>query len=475
MWSAVGVGAHGIGQFVLLAVLGRYLTKIEFGIVSATLIQIAFARALLYAIVPALVQIQTVTRAHIETAFALTVWYSVGIGTLLWFGAPSIEAFFEIPRLAPVLRVLTVAFFLEAFGLVPQGLLHRDLELKGLAIAESASFLLGYLALGVACAMFGLGVWSLVAANVGQVVVKTGVLLFMRNHPRSLRFQRSALRDIARFSGGHSIARLFNASAAQADNFVVARWMTADALGVYGRAYQLMSMPAMYFGQVLDRLLFPKMSRLQDDLPRLGEAYARSVSAIATLAAPAAVAGMCLGPEIVRLALGPGWEEVVLPFRVLAAGLLFRTGYKVSDSLANASGRVYGRAWRQAVFALAVFLGALGGVKWGVVGVASGIVLALAVNYTVMARLSLSIVGMCWRQYIPLHGRGLLLAAATYPLVMWPAQACRAAGYEALVVSLLSLLPATLVLGALLAWRPQSLLGVEGLRFWQRLRRGGPA
>ena len=65
--------------------------------------------------------------------------------------------------------------------------------------------------------------------------------------------------------------------------------------------------------------------------------------------------------------------EVVVPFRILALGMLFRTSYKMSDSLARATGSVYRRAWRQGIYAALVFGGAWVGQFWGVAGVAYGI------------------------------------------------------------------------------------------------------
>lgn len=66
---------------------------------------------------------------------------------------------------------------------------------------------------------------------------------------------------------------------------------------------------------------------------------------------PAAVACVILGKEIVRVVLGDDWDDVTLPFQILCGAMAWKTGYKISDALARATGRVYARAWRQFVFA----------------------------------------------------------------------------------------------------------------------------
>ena len=106
--------------------------------------------------------------------------------------------------------------------------------------------------------------------------------------------ERRATRDLLVFSGGFVAASLFGFVASQGDNFVVGRSMTAEDLGVYGRAYQLMWMAAMFLGEVLDRVLFPILARSQADKGRLRHVYSHCVGLVATIMTPAATVGIAL-------------------------------------------------------------------------------------------------------------------------------------------------------------------------------------
>jgi PST family polysaccharide transporter len=99
------------------------------------------------------------------------------------------------------------------------------------------------------------------------------------------------------------------------------------------------------------------------------------------------------------VAFGNRWEALVPPFQVLALGMMFRTSYRMSDSLSKATGKVYRRAWRQAVYAGLVFLGAWVGQNWGLTGVAVGVLGALFFNYLLMAHLSLSVGQISWLRF----------------------------------------------------------------------------
>jgi PST family polysaccharide transporter len=133
--------------------------------------------------------------------------------------------------------------------------------------------------------------------------------------------------------------------------------------------------PANPIGSVADRVLFPSMSRLQDD--------------------PA------------RLALA-----VTLPLQVFAVVLVPRTAYKISGSLTRATDAVLGGAWRQWLYAAEVAFGCLIGSRWGITGVAVGASLAIVAYFLTMlafsARIRRGLMGSTLRAY----GKFLPVAAA---------------------------------------------------------------
>lgn len=79
---------------------------------------------------------------------------------------------------------------------------------------------------------------------------------------------RTALKELLIFGGGFTLGKIGNTLALQGDNFVIGRWLGAEALGLYGRAYHLMVTPATLFGTVTDKVLFPAMAKVQGDQGR---------------------------------------------------------------------------------------------------------------------------------------------------------------------------------------------------------------
>jgi PST family polysaccharide transporter len=402
---------------LVLAVLAHLISPAEFGVVSAALVVIGFSAIFSQlGLGPALVQRPELAPEHEETAFAVSVLLGLVLAGIVWWLAPVVADFFRIPRVAPVLRVLAWIFPLQGLGTVAESLMRRDLRFRWLANVDVITYAFGYGLVGIALALAGWGVWALVAGQIAQTLLDVVLLLACRPPRIGLPGWR-AFTDLVRFGGGFTIALVASFFALQGDNLVVGRWLGPAALGLYDRAFQLMSAPATNLGMVLDNVLFPTMARVQGEQERLAVAYRRGVSLIALCVVPVSAVLMLIAPEIIHVILGPRWGAAVLPFRILAIGMLFRSSYRLSDSLARATGAVYRRAWRTIVYAALVIGGAWIGQHWGIAGVAVGSLFALAVNFVLMAQLSLHVSGITWRSYFRAHTPAIMLTAASLPVV----------------------------------------------------------
>jgi PST family polysaccharide transporter len=256
---------------------------------------------------------------------------------------------------------------------------------------------------------------------------------------------------------GFSLGRLLNFFSLQGDNFIVGRVLGTEALGLYNRAYQLMTLPAMYVGQVFERVMFPAMARRQSDKHRVGAEFLMALEAITLVALPAGVVMFILGREIILVIFGERWIGIVPVFSVLSFGVFFRTAYKCSDTVVRSLGAVFHYAGRQALYAALVIGGAwCGAILSGVPGVAWGVVGAVAINYVSMTRLSTRLLGISVHKVVRAHFVGLWSSAAVALVLSVVSDSLRAnsahpfivlieAGLISGVVWILSLLCATLV------------------------------
>ena len=474
-WTSLAKGAQGIVQLVALLVFARLLSPQEFGLFAAAMVIAGFSAIFSeLGVSAAIIQRPILESRHIRSGFTLAVLMSLVVGPAVFLSADAIAGFFRIPALADLVRIMSIGFPLLGISTVAQSLAQRNFRFSWLALVEAGAFAFGFLVVAPVLMVLDFGVYALVGAYLAQQGVRTLALLVGSPHEKMPMLERRAVGELLFFGAGFSLAKLANYFATQADNLVVGRWLGPTALGIYAYAYQLMASPATLFGQILDRVLFPTMASIQHEPQRLIRAYASGVFACATVILPASTVVAILAPEIVLILLGPVWSDVALPLRILACGMLFRTSYKISDTLVRATGAVYARAWRQVIFAAAVLLGALAGQNWGLAGVAVGVVLALAINFLIMAQLSLRISGMLWRAFAQLHLAGLVLALILGASSLLTATWLRGAEVGPLGVVAAATLVSALILPLLVWIRPQLFLGPDRVQLLRMLAKVAP-
>lgn len=470
-WVAWGSGTIAVLKVVVLVLLTRLLSPADFGVVGAALVVITFALNFSQlGLGPALVQRPVLEPRHVSTAFVASAGFGVLVGSLIWIGAPTVARFFRIDELTPVVRWLALVFPIAGLATVPESLLQRQLRFRFLAQRDVIAYGLGYGAVGVTLAVLGWGVWALVAGQLTQALIQLSFLLRSGISLLPARPTGASFRELMEYGVGQSAARLGGILATQADNLVVGRWLGAVALGLYSRAYQLMAVPTSLLGDVLDKVLFPELARIQDDPKRLASAYLQGTALVALATLPLGLIVAVLAPELVLVVFGSRWEPLVPPFQILALGMMFRTSSRISDSLSRATGRVYRRAWRQAFYAGLVFGGAWVGHPWGMTGVALGVLGALLVNYLLMAHLSLNLARVTWARFAQAQLPAVWLAGATAAVALLAVTGTRHLDWPPLL-GLITGVTAAAGTAALLIWLfPVLALGQHGMRVGGSLR-----
>lgn len=461
-WEFSSVILQAVLQIIVLAVLSRLLSPEDFGLVGIAMIFVGFADIFAQmGVGPAIIQRTEITDNHIRVGFTATIFLGLLTVVVLWVIAPLAGIFFNNQDVVNVLRGISFSFLFTSLGAISQSLLTREMQFHKLMLTNIGSYLSGYIIVGIVFAWLGYGVWALVLAKLAQSLIRSLLMYLMCRHSLRPSFEKKELQELLYFGGGFTLVRMFNYLANQGDYLIVARYAGADALGIYTRAYQLMLLPATYFGQVLQRVSFPVMSKIKSDLIQLKRIYFLIISAISIIIPPVSVILVVLSPEIVRVILGNQWGEVIMPFQILTLGILFRTSYKIDDSLAKALGAVYRRSVRDAIYATVVIVGSFIGLRWGLPGVAVCVLCAVILNYLMAVNMSLQLLDSSWGDVFQILIPGFATGCVTL-LLIWPITIfLRTMLLPDLVVMLFSLIFALLGLTIVIWLKPQ-LLGTQG-------------
>jgi PST family polysaccharide transporter len=418
--------------FVLLA---RLVAVDAFGLATQALVVIGLTAVVSeIGMAPALIQRRQLSDTHIRVAFTASLLCGVVLTAFLWLGAPFAARVCGTPEMVWVLRLISFTFLLTPLGSTAGALLQRRLAFRKLFFVDLVCYLAAYGGVGVTLAVLGCDVWALAWPPVIEALLRSILLYAIARHPLRPSLARAELRDLLHFGAGMTMARLANYTALTADNFTVGRWLGTTALGLYARAYRIMSLPITEFSDAIGSVLFPTCAEVQDQPDRLRRASLAAVSLTALVVFPLLAALAIGAPELVVGVFGAKWAGAVQPLQILCLGGAFRSIYSLGDSMAQARGAVYSQSWRQAVYALLVMLGSWAGTRWGINRVAVGVVVALAVMYLLMMQLSTRLIQARWISYLAAQGPGIILAAAVGLVALPVAAILRAAHLPELLV-----------------------------------------
>lgn len=355
-----------------LMVLARLLGPQEFGLLGMVT---AFTGVLGlfrdFGLSTAAVQRETVTDEQISTLF----WINILVGAILTLlaavFAPAIAAFYHEPRLFWITVVLAMGFLFNAAGVQHSALLQRQMRFTALAVINVISLVVSS-ALAIAMAKYGYGYWALVAMTVMQPLTTTfGVWVAAPWAPGPPR-RRAGVRSMMQYGGTITLNGLVVYIAYNMEKVLLGRFWGVDAIGIYGRAYQLINIPTENLNSSIGEVAFSALSRVQNDRARMRNYFLKGYSLVTGMTLPITLACALFSNDVVYVFLGPKWGEAAPIFRLLAPTILIFALINPFAWLLFSLGLVMRSLKIALVIAPVVIAGYVAGLHYGPKGVALG-------------------------------------------------------------------------------------------------------
>jgi O-antigen/teichoic acid export membrane protein len=373
-------------QLITLVVLSRLLTPSEFGIVAIVVSLLGgLALVVELGVGPALIQRPTITSRHIGSAIWLSLSLAIVFMVVLQLVAQPVAIWLGIGDQVTALRALASIVLLHPLVTIMTALTRRDLRMREAATADLMGTALGYSLVSIALALLGFGLWALVAAQIAQLGLTLLILACYQRRNLSLRFGIQEIKDVLSFGAYFSVGRVANYMAQRFDRALIGVLLGSEAAGYYQRALNMLQLVGPFLSGPLENVMFPLLSRIQDDTARLRRSYRASTAAAAMVTMPVSVLLCISAPVLVPLVLGSQWHGVVLPAQIMSGVLFFRTNDSITATLMRAIGRVKVRAALQVLYAV-LSLGSIWILQdFRLEGIAAGLLCATIINFTLMS------------------------------------------------------------------------------------------
>jgi O-antigen/teichoic acid export membrane protein len=191
------------------------------------------------------------------------------------------------------------------------------MRFTALAVINVVSLVVGA-AIAIAGAEAGYGYWALVAMSIASTLATTfGVWLVTGWIPMMPR-RRTGIRSMMHFGGAITFTSIVSYIAYNTDKVLIGRFWGAEAIGIYGRAYYLVSVPIDNVHNAVADVVFSTLSRLQDDPVRLKTYFLKGLSLVFGLMLLGTIACALFADDVVFVVLGPKWADAAAIVRLLA-------------------------------------------------------------------------------------------------------------------------------------------------------------
>ena len=332
IWDFFGkMATHGM-SFIISIFLARLLEPEDFGLIAMIMVIIGIAMVFTdVGLGTALIQRRRVRPIHYSSVFYFNVFIGLLLTLVTYLSAGWISEFYSNEALFSLTQVMSLLFVINAFSAVQSTRLRKELNYALLTKVGLISSLLSGV-IGIALAFGGAGVWSLVAQSLSMGVIYNIVIWLASKWKPSLAFSWKALTQLWGFGFRMFLSGMLEAIFTKIDFLIIGKLFPAATLGYFQRAKSLNGMVIQYSSGSLMAVLFPVLSKVQNDLPRFQNIVMKALGVISFVVFLLLGVLYLTAEELIVLLFSDKWLPSVEIFKIL---ILSGFAYPISALLVN--------------------------------------------------------------------------------------------------------------------------------------------
>lgn len=460
LWQMLKVVIQVLVQFSYMSIMARLLSKADFGLMALAISFIGIGTIFSEGgMGVALIQRRNVNQRHMNAAFQSSILIGTVIFVVLFYSSSFIADYFKQPELNLLLKIAGINVVLSALSSVSISLLQKNFRFKLITSTSTIITVFAY-SLGVIFALQGFGVWSLVIATLTNTILSAGIMFYFAPIKLTYKIYWKEWKELFSFSSGVILLKIINYFSNSGLNLVLGKVFIPSELGVFERTNQLKTLPSSYIGNILDTIMFPAMSEIQDEEKKLFQTYQHSLGLVNSVLMPISLFLIFYSKEVVLILLGDQWLEAIVPLQIMFILLPFSSSSKMADSVIRAKGLIYKNVYRKALYTIVLITTVYFGAKfYGLKGAATGVTISYFFNYILMLLLIKRIFKRSIKEiFMKPIVSGLRLTLILLPIIIMSLFICSYLPYNPVLYIVINTIIISTLMGLLL-WRMPVLLG----------------
>lgn len=384
VWTAFQKYSKMGVTFISGIILARLLTPFDYGCIGMLAIFMVLAEQFIDGgFGSALIQKKCPTQEDYSTIFFWNIGMAGLLYAVLFFAAPAISRFYNIPILCDVLRVQGIVLFIYAFNLVQRNQLKKKLNFKILSIISITT---SVVALGVTIFMAykGFGVWALVTQNLITAAIPALFFWFYVKWRPILTFSWKSFKELFAFGFYMFLTHLISSFSLQLQGLLIGKVYNPSTMGYYSKAQGTEMTASHSISSVITQVSYPLYSQAQNDQMAMINMIRRLSMTIAYITMPLMAILIIIAKPLFVLLYSDRWLQSVPYFQVLclAGAISCLMSVNLQPIAAIGKSKVM-FVWSMVKCALRIGLVVGGLLLFGMKGLLIGIVIVNWISYII--------------------------------------------------------------------------------------------
>lgn len=387
-WNSIDRIAHYGISFVVSIVLARLLSPEDYGLIGIITIFITIFNAILDGgLSTALIRKKDLTDNDCNTVFYSNIVLSIFLSLTLFFSAPLIARFFERPELVDLVKVMSSILVINAFSIVQQSLLTKNINFKTQTIISVVANVSSGV-VGIALAFAGFGVWALVAQQLSARLFTTILLWVLNKWLPKFVFSWDSFKELFGFGWKLLVTRVLSSLWGQLYQGIIGKCYSPATLGLYTRAVQYGQLFSTGVSDVVLKVSLPVMSSIQDDRERLLRGTRKIIKTTMFVTFLVMMIMAASAKSLIFVLIGEKWLPCVPMLQILCFNLVMNPLCYINENLLTVEGRsdklLLLQVYKIVITIVPLLLGIFVDIYWMLVGsaVVSWIAIVLYTYYT---------------------------------------------------------------------------------------------
>ncbi|ROI07159.1 lipopolysaccharide biosynthesis protein [Kaistella haifensis] len=323
IWSGIDKLGVIVVQLILEIVLARHLLPADYGVIGIATIFIGLGSLFSESgFSNALIQKQDRDEQDFSTAFYFNLIISITFVSITFLIAPYASNFFSTPILTNVLRWLSVTIIFNSIVMVHKTKLSINLDFKTQAKISFVSLIISG-SIGIALAIYGYGVWSLVVQIISLSVISAILLNYSLTWLPMTSFSIKSFKQLFGFGLKVLGAGLLHSIYVNLYYLFIGKKMSVSTLGIYTKSNQFTLMPASLISGILQRVMFPYFSSFQSDDNKIFQLNQNFTRIACLLIFPLFLFLASFARPLVYYGLSDKWLDAVDVIKILSFSMVF--------------------------------------------------------------------------------------------------------------------------------------------------------